>query len=568
MLTSLRIKNYALIEDVEVNFAEGLNIITGETGAGKSILIGALGLILGERATTDVVRKGARKSIVEAVFNVSTNKKIKNLLEKNNYDFSDELILRREISLKGSNRNFVNDTPANLSFVKDVGDLLVDIHGQHEHQSILRPQTHIEMLDEFGNYSGLLNDYKKNYNVFLDMVNELKILKEKEAVLKEKKELYEFQLKEIGEVSPQPEEDEKLESELTVLENAERILALTEEIYYELYEAENSVTGRLGNLIRKLNELESFDKSFSERTSEAESALSILDDIARTLVSYRSKIEVDPEKLEEMRERLGSLNLLKKKYGGSLSAVLEYKERIKKEHETALNFTSKKKEIKQGIENLKTKLGVLGSRLSEEREKAALQLKNNIEATLKDLGINEAIFETRIEQVETDSGQIFSTELNSKCYRLFKYGLDKVEFFISTNVGEETKPLIKIASGGEISRIMLAMKSSLAKNDKLPLLIFDEIDVGVSGRIARKVGSELKNLSRFHQIIAITHLPQIAALADHHYKVEKASINGRVVSGIKKLNEREKILEIASLLSGETVTDSALVSAKELLQSN
>ncbi len=568
MLTSLRIKNYALIEDVEVNFGEGLNIITGETGAGKSILIGAMGMILGDRATAEVIRRGTNKSILEAVFDVSGNEKIRRLLEENDYDYSDELILRREISLKGTNRNFVNDTPATLNFIKEVGNLLVDIHGQHEHQSVLRTQTHIEMLDEFGDYGDLLLEYEENYKLLNSLNKELKDLTEKEALLKEKKELYEFQLKEIEEVSPEPDEDETIESELKILENAEQILNLSEEVYLELYESENSLTERLGSVIGKLETLAEFDKEFSDKISEAEGALSVLDDIARTLASYKSKIEVDPERLEEMRERLGSLNLLKKKYGGTISAVLNYKEKISKEYETAVNFSDKKEKLSGEIEKLKNKLLAIGTKLSEERKKTAEKLKQNIESSLQDLGISHAVFETKVEQVESAGIEDLSVKTGSRAIRLFKNGIDKVEFFISTNQGEDPKPLVKVASGGEISRIMLAMKSSLAKNDKLPLLIFDEIDTGVSGRIARKVGAELKNLSRFHQIIAITHLPQIAALADRHFKVEKYSFEGRAVSGIRELSEQEKLEEIASLLSGETVTDSALSSAKELLRSN
>ncbi len=568
MLTTLRIKNYALIENLEIDFYNGLNIITGETGAGKSILIGALNVLLGERTSADVIRKGASRAVIEAVFEIKGNRKVKNLLKENEFDNSDYLILRRELSSKGLNRNFVNDTPARLNIIKEIGNLLVDIHGQHEHQSLLKTKNHIEMLDEFGDYSGVLNNYKDNYSALLSLVKEFDELVRKEKSLKEKSELYEFQLKEIEEISPEGGEDEKIEGELKILENAERILELTENIYGELYDSENSITERLGNLVRKLNELTRFDSSLTDTVNETEGALSVLDDVARTIISYKNRIELDPERLEELRERLGSLNLLKKKYGGTLNAVLEYQEKIRKEYELSVDFSERKEKLLNKINLLTGKLKETGILLSQKRKETALRLKKDVESTLKELGINEGVFVTEFDFEKTDKEDFFTVEIKGGKYRLLKNGLDKVEFLISTNLGEEPKPLAKVASGGEISRIMLAMKSSLAKNDKLPLLIFDEIDVGVSGRIARKVGEKLKNLSSFHQIITITHLPQIAAFADHHFKVEKKTLDGRVISRVRKLNDDEKIREIASLLSGENVTDSALISAKELLQNN
>jgi len=565
MLKSLKIKNYALIENIEVSFGKGLNIITGETGAGKSILIGALGMILGERATTETIRKGTKKTIVEAVFDVSNNSTMKKLLEQNNFDWDDELIIRREVSVKGNNRNFVNDTPATLGFIKEIGNLLVDIHGQHEHQSLLRPGTHIKMLDEYGNYGELLNEYKEQYQSFETFLRELKELKEKEDFLKEKRELYEFQLKEIDEISPEEKEDEKIEGELKILENAERILELTESAYSELYENEGAITDRLGFILNALNELARYDESLQEKYAETESAFAILDEVARFLASYKSKIELDPERLEELRERFAAINRLKKKYGGSLEAVLSYREKINSEKNIADNFEEEIKKLQEEIERKRNQLLNIGKRLSEARQAAGKNLKAEIQNSLKYLGIESAIFETNIERENAPETDPAFADENGKRIKLFANGIDKVEFLISTNLGESPMPLSKVASGGEISRIMLAIKSSLAKNEKLPLLIFDEIDAGVSGRIARKVGKALKELSRFHQIIAITHLPQIAAMSDNHYRVSKTSLDGRTVSTIEKVDAEEKLKEVAKLLSGETVTESALASARELI---
>ncbi|MCW8804314.1 MAG: DNA repair protein RecN [Ignavibacteriaceae bacterium] len=563
MLKSFEVKDYALIEHISVEFGGGLNIITGETGAGKSILIDAMSLLLGERASTEVVRKGAQKSFVEGIFNVKGNRKVKSLLEENDVDFSDELIIRREISLKGSNRCFINDTPVNLNLVKDVGNLLVDLHGQHEHQSLLRTETHIDYLDEFGDYQDILQQFKKSYSELLQKENELRELQSKENNIKEKKDFYSFQIKEIDNVSPQEDEEEKLVEELKILENSEKLSEMTSEIYQLLYEDDNSVQASLSKVKALLQKLNDVDKSFTDVWSESESALAQIQDISNFVRSYKAKINLDQDEVEGKRERLGAINLLKKKYGGSVKSILDYRKKIGEEFELAENFSGKIKGLSDHIFELRKNAGNLAKSLSKKREQAAKLVKKGVEETLKELGIQEPKFKTQIinSQPEKDSG-VF---LDGKYFKTTSKGIDEVEFFISTNPGEDLKPLAKIASGGEVSRIMLSLKSTLAKNDKLPLLIFDEIDVGVSGRIAQKVGASLKNLSSFHQIISITHLPQIASQADHHYSIEKISQNERVISSIKKLPKSERITEIARLLSGEKITEASLKSARELI---
>jgi DNA repair protein RecN (Recombination protein N) len=563
MLKSFEVKDYALIEHISVEFGSGLNIITGETGAGKSILIDAMSLLLGDRASTEVVRKGAQKSFVEGIFNVKGNKKVKSLLDENDVDFNDELIIRREISLKGSNRCFINDTPVNLNLVKDIGNLLVDLHGQHEHQSLLRTETHIDYLDEFGDYQELLLQYRKVYSDLLTKENELKELQSKESGIKEKKDFYSFQIKEIDTVSPQEDEEERLIEELKILENSEKLAELTSEVYQLLYESDNSIQTSLSKVRTLLQKLNEIDKSFSDSLAESDSALTEISDISSFIRSYNAKINLDPGEVEAKRERLGAINLLKKKYGGSVKSIIEYRKKIGEEFELAENFSEKIKELSKNIFELRKSAGDLAKSLSKQRGQAAKLVKKGIEETLKELGIQTPQFTTQIinNQSEKDSG-IF---LDGKYFKATSKGIDEIEFFISTNPGEDLKPLAKVASGGEVSRIMLSLKSTLAKNDKLPLLIFDEIDVGVSGRIAQKVGKALKNLSAYHQVISITHLPQIASQANHHFSIEKVTQNDRVVSSIKKLPESERITEIARLLSGEKITQASLKSARELI---
>jgi len=565
MLKSLEIKDYALIDHINVEFGKGLNIITGETGAGKSILIDAMSLLLGERASTEVVRKGAQKSFVEGIFDVELNKKVKSLLEENEIEFQPELIIRREISLKGSNRCFVNDSPVSLTIIKELGDLLVDLHGQHEHQSLLRTETHIDFMDEFANNFKLLEEYKVVYKELNSKQNELKDLKSKEDSLKEKKEIYNFQIKEIDVVNPQPEEDELISNELNILENSEKLLELTDEVYDKLYDGEPSVTDLLGETKHKLNQLASIDKSFLESEGECDSALAIVKELANSLRSYKSKIDVDPKEVERKRERLGSINLLKKKYGGSITKIIEHRVKIGKEFELADNFSEAINKLEKEILSLKKITGESAEKLSIVRKKQADKVETEVKKVLTQLGIPDSIFKVIITQSETDKNDSHSVILKNKNYNCTETGIDEIQFYISTNVGEDVKPLVKVASGGEISRIMLSLKTILAKSDKLPLLIFDEIDTGVSGRIAQKVGAALKDLASFHQIISITHLPQIAGMADHHFAVEKNQVDHRAVSSIKKLKDDERINEVAKLISGEELSKASIESAKQLI---
>lgn len=565
MLKSLLIKDYALIENIQVEFGKGLNIITGETGAGKSILIDAMGLLLGERASTEVVRKGAEKSIVEGIFDIEGNKKVQRLLTQNEIDFSSELIVRREVSLKGTNRCFLNDTPVTLNIIKEAGDLLVDLHGQHEHQSLLRVETHIDMLDDVSNHSNLLEDYRKSFSQLNSLLKDLKELQRKESEIKEKKDLYEFQIKEIDEVAPEPEEDEKLESELKILENSAKLLSTANEVYQLVYENDDSIQVRIAEIKNKLADLSKIDRSFTEKVNESETIIAILNDISSFVRTYKDRIDLDPEKLEEIRNRIGAINLLKKKYGGTIKSILEHRKKIGSEFDLAGNFSGRIAALINEIELLRKSCGNAAAKISNNRKTTSKKVKKEVEEALKSLGISDSCFEIKIESRNAEPDSELYLTIGSSRFKCDNNGIDFVEFFVSTNAGEDPKPLVKVASGGEVSRIMLALKSILAKSDKLPILIFDEIDTGVSGRIAQKVGQTLKSLASFHQIIAITHLPQIAGLSDLHFAVEKKKSGDRVISSIQKLNDDERVKEVAKLMSGEKITEAALNGAKELM---
>lgn len=566
MLKSLEIKDYALIENIKVEFGKGLNIITGETGAGKSILIGALSLLLGERASNEMIRKGASKSIVEGIFEISNNKKINQFLEHNEIEIQDDLILRREISIKGSNRCFINDTPVQLSSIKELGNLLIDLHGQHDHQTLLRSETHINLLDEFCELEEDLQNYQTELKNLQHLISQKKIIEKNEEKLKDNIDLMTFQLKEISSVDPKPNEDEILDKELNILENSEKLFITANLIHSAIYEDENSVYDSLSELKKNIIEISKIDESIKEKINELNSAMEQIKDIGDFMRDYMDKIDMDKNRIEDVRERLGAIYLLKKKYGGSIENVISLKEKIEEELNLVDNFSERIENIEKEIYLVKKKLLGFSLTISEKRKKVAIKVEKEIVKTLSYLGIAESKFHINFNYEICNNCELF-VFLNNHKVVIDSNGFDKVEFFISTNIGEDLKPLSKIASGGEISRIMLAIKSVMAKTEKLPLLIFDEIDTGVSGRIAQKVGKVLKELGASHQIISITHLPQIAAFADHHYSVEKQFIGDRTISSIKKLDENKKVEEIAKLLSGEKVTQINLDAAITLLNS-
>ncbi len=566
MLKSLKIQDYALIKSIYVEFGKGLNIITGETGAGKSILVDAINLIIGERASIETVREGTQKAVVEGIFDIESNKRIENILAENQIEILPELILRREISLKGANRCFINDTPAPLSVVKDLGDILVDFHGQHEHQALLKSETHIDYLDEFSHSDDLLRNYKWLYNALAKLKKDLSELKGKSNSSNEKREIYLFQVKEIDAVSPELDEEEKLIDELKVLENSEKLLELTTNIYHGLYESDNAVYDSLVKIKNMLSETSLIDKSLFESDKECESALTMIKDISEFIRSYNSKIEMDSDRLGSIRERLSAINLLKKKYGGSIKSILEHRKKLGEELGESEDSTGKISELESKILSVSKNCADAAEKLYKNRRDGGKEMEEEVKEILKYLGVTSASFNVKITHDKAEEGDDDVLVIRDKPYKYSSKGYDKVEFFISTNKGESPKPLAKVASGGEVSRVMLTLKTILARSDRTPVLIFDEIDTGVSGPIAQKVGEAMRALTNYHQVIAITHLPQIAGMANHHFLVEKITEDDRVISSIRKLSNERRILEIAKLMSGEMITEASIKGAKELIR--
>jgi DNA repair protein RecN (Recombination protein N) len=565
MLKSLYVRNFALIDEVQLDLAAGLNILTGETGAGKSILIGALGLIIGERASTDLVRQGADKAIVEGVFDVRDNEYVRAVLAREGYDCNDELIVRREVTARGTSRAFVNDSPASLALLKDLGDHLVDLHGQHEHQMLLRAETHVAFLDAAAGLEEKVKRYAGAHAGVVESFEALRELRMRETQLRERQEFHRFQLGEIDAVAPRDGEDVEIQNELKILENAERIVGLITELSNILSEGENNVYDRLNEAQGCLDQLAGFDQTFNEYSEECGSALVSINEIAKQLGHYADRIEFSPSRVEELRTRLYALSGLRKKFGGTLDAVLEYRAKIVEELDLAGNFDERIAAIESELQERRTAAGKLAAELSKLRTAAARTIESSVETMLRTLGIDKARFVIGMRRRESDAGSAAAVLVERRYVVSAPTGIDVIEFMISTNVGEEPKPLAKVASGGEISRVMLALKSILAQGSRLPMLVFDEIDTGISGRIASKVGAAMQRLGERHQIIAITHLPQIAATSHQHFVVEKGERDGRTLTTVRALDADEHTREVAKLMSGEKITESSLRMARELI---
>jgi DNA repair protein RecN (Recombination protein N) len=562
MLKSLRITNYALVDRLEVEFRPGLSVITGATGAGKSIIVGATSLILGERASTEAIRSGCDSAGVEAVFETPNDRTLKELAVKAGVQVEDVLLIRREVYGKGQSKCFVNDKQVTLGSLKSIGDRLADLHGQHEHQALLNVDRHVEYLDHYGNLQDDLSRLAETYRLLKSKQRELDEIEASKRMDEERRQLYRFQIQEIERARLAPGEEEQLAEEQKVLENTETLHQLSSGAYDQLHETEMSILERLGTLSRDFKKGAGIDSRLKEPAEAFESGLIGLQEVVRFLEDYRSRLQFDPERLETIRERLNLLNTLKRKYDKDIREILAYKEQIARQLDKIENkdqiIGSLQEEIGSASETLQEQC----TSLSEKRKGKAAQLRKKIQDALSGLSMDKTEFQIRITQREDENGLAAK---DGKRYLVDERGMDQVEFFVSPNPGEELKPLAKIASGGEISRIMLALKSILARTDRVDTMIFDEIDVGIGGEVASAVGKSLNALASSHQVIVITHLQQIASQADDHFQVFKESVKGRTVTRIKKLSKDERVKEIARMMSGEKVSQLALKQAREMI---
>jgi DNA repair protein RecN (Recombination protein N) len=558
MLRELSIKNLAIIDELTTSFTEGLNVISGETGAGKSIIMGALSLLLGERASNDLIRSSEESAEVEALFDVREENGIREKLDAMGLCDGNELIMKRTVSRSGKNRVYINGNLATLGMLSSLSEYLVNICGQHEHQVILNADNHIDILDEFGDLLPLRAEYSGLYNEYQALLRRLEELKTVNREKGEREELLRFQLKEIGASGLKIGEDAELQSERKVLVNAQKLKEYAEESYDILYGREGSVLEGLVRAVKNLKEIKTIDSGLEVSDEEMESVEVGLEEIAYALRDYKKGIIFNPERLEEIDDRLECLSGLKRKYGGEIEHILEKEKAI--EDELGI-ISSMEEEIEKTSEKISGKQAIVlqkARELSGKRRDAARVLEKEVEREIHSMMMNNTGFEVRFLQ---SPEVIDGTPLNPK-------GIDALEFYLSTNIGEDMKPLNKIASGGELSRIVLAMKKVLATTASVGTVVFDEVDSGIGGAAAEAVGEKLKDVSTHHQVICITHLPQIACFGNTHFLVSKEVNKGRTNTGINFLNESERVDEITRMLGGLEITEKTREHAREMLKAS
>ena len=565
MLEELHIHDFAIIEDLNLQFNSGLVVFTGETGAGKSIILDALGAILGARVDTTSVRKGADRAIVEGFFRLEGQERelINSLLEREGLlEEPDGLWLGREIRAEGRTIARVNGRTVSLSVQSEIGEALVDVHGQTEHLSLLKVRTHRDLLDRFAHDQDVLGLYQAQFKEWAVLVKKLDELHAIEKTARDRADMLKYQIQEISEARIKVEEEESLAQERTRLVNAETLSTLSQSalaLLDEGTEISSAATDLLGQAGRDLAELARIDPQMQALAQQIEDALSSVSDIAYELRGYLEEIEFNPNRLDQIEERLDLFNRLKRKYGGSLASALTHLEASVSELEKVEGVDEQIGEVKEKISQLKQLLSESGLELSDQRKLAAVRLAEGVEQQLHLLEMEKARFLVSLSEQESDQG----LDVNGRRFAFDASGLDQIEFLIETNPGEGFKPLAKTASGGETSRLMLALKSVLAEVDHIPTLVFDEIDSGIGGRVGMTVGDMLWNLGRQHQVLCVTHLPQLAAFGDQHFHVSKRSENERTSTQVEQLMGEARVEELAAMLGANTPV--TMESAREIL---
>ncbi|WP_134698854.1 DNA repair protein RecN [Ammoniphilus sp. YIM 78166] len=565
MIVELSIKNLAVIKHVTIPFQRGLNILTGETGAGKSILIDALGFLLGGRGSSDYVRYGEKKAEIEALFEIEPVHPVISLLPQLGIDPPEDgmLIIKREITAQGKSICRINGQLVTLATLKEVGPWLVNIHGQHEHQSLMDSDRHLNWLDAFAGeelkqckdeYSSVYRDYKTARSEYIKFAKN-------EQHMAQRQDMLSFQLQEITEADLQPLEDEDLTKEKHRLANSEKLYKGVDDAYVALT-GEQASLDWVGLALSHLETVSGYDEQLGQVQGQLESVFFQLEEVARSLRSYREGLEFDPYRLQEIEDRLSEIQRLKRKYGRSVEEILEHAASIEDELDTIVNREQRMEGLKQRVRELSQDLAVEAMELTSQRTLTAERLSEKIEEQLKDLHMEKAKFSIQIRQVEDAQG----IEVNGTKVKARESGIDDVEFMISPNPGEPLRPVAKIASGGELSRIMLGMKAILANLEPIGTLIFDEVDTGVSGRAAQAIAEKLVTVSQNKQVLCITHLPQMACMADAHFFISKHATETETQTHVHHLDKDERVNELARLLGGVEVTNTTRNHAKEMLK--
>lgn len=552
MLLEISIKNFAIIEAISLNFEKGMTVLTGETGAGKSIIIDAMNMMLGARATTDVIRHGAPKAEIEGLFSVENSHALQMIFDEQGIELGDEIIIRREILQNGRSVSRVNGQMVNLSVLRSIGQYLVDIHGQHDQEELMRPQLHIQMLDGFGDadFLELKQAYQTNFDAYRKMRKQLLEIKKNQEEHRARIEMLEFQMAEIESASLQPGEDLKLNQERDKLLNHKNIADTLTNAYTMLDNDEISSLANVRSAMNDMESLEEYDAEYREISTSLSESYYVLEDVAKRLEDIIEDLDFDGNRLIQIESRLDLIHAITRKYGGNVDDVLMYFAKITEEYNLLTGNHLSSDDMEAELKKLEVSLVDLASKLASARHNLAQQLEIEIQQELKDLYMDKARF-----QVQFTKGK-FTRE-----------GNESVEFYISTNPGEDFKPLVKVASGGELSRLMLAIKSAFSRKEGKTSIVFDEVDTGVSGRVAQAIAQKIHKIGQNGQVLAISHLPQVIAIADYQFFIEKISNEHSTVSTVRLLTVEERVEEVAKMLAGENVTEAALSQARELLQS-
>ena len=564
MLALLKINNIALIDQLEIEFGSGLNLLTGETGSGKSIIVDSLGAVIGDRVSSDLIKEGEPSARIEGLFTLDETDGIRNTLERSGIELSDEdtaeIIIRRELSRSGKNRIFINNQLATQTVLKSIGSLLAEIHGQGEQAALFDVSTHIEMLDEAGRLNELRRQVKDAHHHWNSIKTELGMLQQNEAEKLQLLDILRFQVHEIEKADLRHGEDTEIEDEKRRLNNVEKLSTLSEESYSLLYDAEESTISTLERAAKRIEELSGFDNRFAGYIESLRTAEAVIGDLAIELRDFSSHLEFSPERLDDIEVRLAELSRLKRKYGDTIEAVLhhlaESKDRLDAVETSEVREAELQKELGKARSNYLSAAG----QLHDTRVKFAAKFEKEVEKELKTVALEKARFQVRV-----DSPSTSELALDLSDHLFSSHGYDRVEFYFSANPGESPRPLAKIASGGEASRLTLVLKTvaKLRGGDKTA--VFDEVDVGIGGRVAEAVGRKLKSLAGSQQVLCVTHQPQIASLADRHFVVEKSVSGKKTTIDVRELSKVEQVEEIARMLAGERVSETAREHAREML---
>ncbi|MBU0986434.1 MAG: DNA repair protein RecN [Proteobacteria bacterium] len=565
MLQELSIKNFAIIDDLQITFSDGLTVLSGETGAGKSIIINAVNLLLGSRAAANLIRSGQETAELEALFQIKPGSRVAGIMEEHGFDMDEGLLIRRIISRSDRHKIFINGRMGTIGLLNTLTENLASISGQHAHQGLLKEEQHLLILDQFGGLMPLREQVYQCFHAMLPLVRKLKELNNADSRQTEQVQLLEFQKNEILKASLQPGEDALLEQERLRLKNAEALYLTVHESIEELYSARGAVIERLGALKKSLDRAGQIDPELSPRAAGIAEAVFRLEDTAAELRAYLKNIRMDEQRLEEVEARIDRLIKLKRKYGGTLDAVLSKFDTIEQELSAIENISEKVVETRKTLSELHGELTGLTIELSGKRKQTAKFLAEKMVEELASLQMASTKFEVSLQTVSADDN--LDPYFTTQGIAIQETGIDRSFFQIAPNVGEPLKPLSGIVSGGELSRVVLALKAILAETESVETVVFDEVDAGIGGSVAEVVGRKLSDLARHHQIVCITHLPQIAKFGDHHFRISKQVSGGRTTTTIQRLEETDRIQELARMLGGEKITRATLDHAREMLSS-